>query len=208
MNEEKVYGGNNIKRQTGILLLLVVLLLSGCTGGKSGSGLTIAPYSVSEEEQALISKTGVGAIEYFKLDGKLAENEDLQFFMETYKDGKLTDDQVYSYGQVEKEFNQVLISFGVDQQEHQITFLNGFEDGLTERVEEIEGVSASSFTSFIEKKKKLIKNEDVYLTAWIGTKGSTLEGISLNEDGTLPDDLEGADAGYVFKMRWTDYKEE
>ncbi|RIW32713.1 hypothetical protein D3H55_12590 [Bacillus salacetis] len=196
-----------MKGQTGLLLAVFVLLLSGCEAAGGRSTLTIEPYSLSESEQELISRTGVDGIQFFKLDGKLAEKEDLQFSMEIYKDGRLTDDVVYTRGQVEKEFNQSLVSYGINQGDEQITFLNGINGGMMEQVESIEGVRGSSFTSFIDEKTELVKDEAVYLTAWTGTKGSLLEGVSLNDEGTL-DGMEHIDTGYVFKMTWTNGMEE
>ncbi|WP_409252593.1 hypothetical protein V1502_01175 [Bacillus sp. SCS-153A] len=198
-----------MRYRMGFLLLLFSLLLVGCADEKGGSGtISIMPYSLSEEEQGLISKTGVDSIQFFKLDGTLAEGEDLQFSMEVYKDGKLADDQVYAYGQVEKEFNQALLSYGVDRQDNNIIFLNGFDNGLTESKEELPEIGMSSFTSFLNEKQHLVKDEPLYLTMWIGTNGNELAAIGLEEDGTLSDEIEGADAAYVFKVTLTDYGEE
>lgn len=148
------------------------------------------------------------AIQFFKLDGKLAAEEDLQFAMEIYKDGVLTEDQVYIKGQVEKEFNEDLISFGFNRQENELFLLSGMVNGLLENSHDVEGIDSSSFTSFINDEKKLVKDEAVYLGSWIGSKGNELEGLSINEDGSLSDNVQTADAAFVFKVMLTDYEKE
>ncbi|WP_421382783.1 hypothetical protein ACOJQI_01200 [Bacillus salacetis] len=196
-------------RRLGGLLILFLVLLAGCAGVKDeGSTISIKPHSLSEEEEILISKTGVDGIQFFKLDGTLEEVEDLQFAMEIYKDGKLVDDRVYTHGQVEKEFDQALISYGIDRQDNKITFLNGIINGLIEQTEDVDGVQASSFTTLLNEKKKLVKDEAVYLTAWVGTSENGMEAVSINEDGALSDDIESAEIGYVFKVTLTDYGKE
>ncbi|TYR73339.1 hypothetical protein FZC79_18985 [Rossellomorea vietnamensis] len=196
-----------MKRPAVLLTLLIVVLLSACSE-KTSSNISIKPYTLSEEEQNLISKTGVDAILFFKLDGKLAEEEDLQFAMEIYKDGVLTEDQVYIKGQVEKEFNEDLISFGFNRQENELFFLNGMVNGLLENLHDVEGIDSASFTSFINDERKLAKDEAVYLVSWVGSKGNELEGLSINEDGSLSDDVKTADAAFVFKVMLTDYEKE
>jgi hypothetical protein len=196
-----------MKRPAVLLALLIVVVLSGCSE-KDSSNISIKPYTLSEEEQNLISKTGVDAILFFKLDGKLAEEEDLQFAMEIYEDGVLTEDQVYIKGQVEKEFHEDLISFGFNRQENELFFLNGMVNGLLENSHDVEGIDSSSFTSFINDEKKLVKDEAVYLGSWIGSKGNKLEGLSVNEDGSLSDGVKTADAAFVFKVMLTDYEKE
>ncbi|EDL64191.1 hypothetical protein [Bacillus sp. SG-1] len=199
-----------MRKRAGCLLLLFVILLSGCADGKDGSSnISIKPYSLSEKEQVLINKTGVDAIQFFRLDGTLAEVEDLQFSMEVYKDGKLTEDHVYARGQVEKEFNQTILSYGFDRKDNQVIFLNGFDNGLSEMTEELGEIDMSSFTSFLNEKKKLVKDESMYLTAWIGTSENEMgRTVALKEDGTLSDEIVGAEAAYVFKVTLTDYGKE
>jgi hypothetical protein len=198
-----------MRRQMGLLVLFFILLLAGCVGGKEGnSAVSIKPYSLNQDEQVIISKTGVDGIQFFKLNGTLAEEEDLQFAVETYKDGELTDDHVYTNSQVEKEFTQALISYGYDRQEDELIFLNGIVNGLLEQTYNVEGIDSSSFTSFLNEKKHLIKDEEVYLAAWIGSKGNMLAVPSIYEDGTLSEDMKDTDLAYVFKVTLTDLKEE
>ncbi|WP_113927657.1 hypothetical protein [Bacillus sp. P14.5] len=196
-----------MKRTAVFLAVLTAFLLNGCTE-KDSNDISITPYPLSEEEQTLISKTGVDAIQFFKLNGELSENEDLQFAMETYKDGVLAEDQIYTKGQVEKEFNEDLISFGFDRQDNDLIILNGMVNGLLENQHDIEGMDSSSFSSFISEKTKLVKDEAVYLVSWIGSKGNALEGLSINEDGSLSESVKMADTAYVFKIILTDYKKE
>jgi hypothetical protein len=43
------------------------------------SKLTVEPYELSEKEVQLVSKTGTGTIEYFKLNGKFDKGDVLAF---------------------------------------------------------------------------------------------------------------------------------
>ncbi|KXH81725.1 hypothetical protein [Sporosarcina sp. HYO08] len=67
------------------LYVILILLLGGCAEagkGKASSNrkITIEPYTMSEKESLLVSKTGVGHIEFFQLNGTLAEDDDLQIW--------------------------------------------------------------------------------------------------------------------------------
>ena len=47
---------------------------------------------MSEKERLLISKTGVEQIEFFKLNGTLKEEGDLQFSVEVFEKGKFKEE--------------------------------------------------------------------------------------------------------------------
>lgn len=82
------------------LLLLLLLLLSGCTG-KGGA----------------IDKTGVGSIEYFKLDGKVDKGSVLAFSIETWEKGKRINDEMKSWGTHDDgTYKDVMVSFGTNVQ--------------------------------------------------------------------------------------------
>ena len=81
------------------LIIIFTLLLTGCAGVEkvkpvakekfpSNMKITIESYNMSEKENLLISKTGVGHIEFFKLNGTSNEDADLQFSVEVYENGK------------------------------------------------------------------------------------------------------------------------
>ncbi|MEK5332668.1 hypothetical protein [Lysinibacillus sp. FSL W8-0992] len=98
--------------------VILIFLLSGCAGGEKditslNSKITIESYNMSEKESLLISKTGVENIEFFKLNGTLSEEDDLQFSVEVYKKGKLEEELLKSSGTIEKNYQDSFISFGV-----------------------------------------------------------------------------------------------
>ncbi|MEO4054726.1 hypothetical protein [Solibacillus sp. CAU 1738] len=73
------------------LFIIFTLLLTGCASvekpvenekSPSNTKITIESYNMSEKERLLISKTGVEQIEFFKLNGTLKEDDDLQFSVE------------------------------------------------------------------------------------------------------------------------------
>lgn len=79
------------------LFIMLILLLTGCVGVEkekplSNAKITIKPYNMSKKESLLISKTGVGQIEFFKLNGTLKEDDDLQFSVEVFENGKFKEE--------------------------------------------------------------------------------------------------------------------
>lgn len=197
------------KSMAGILLLFFAAFVTGCSEDQQNSAdLSVEHRTLNEEEKVLISKTGIEGIEYFELNGTLAEGDDLPFSVEIYKNGKLVEDNVYTYGESEKDFNQAIISHGYKKRENTIDFFNGMVNGLSETHYDSEGVGAWSFTSLLNEKTELVKDKDVYLAAWIGTKDNELSSVSVDGDGSLSDSIEEADIAYVFKITLTDAREE
>ncbi|WP_456272704.1 hypothetical protein [Bacillus sp. AK031] len=197
------------KRAAALLMVILTAFEAGCSEEQEeGSQLTIEPHPLSEEENTLISKTGIDGIEYFDLNGKLGEGDDLEYSVDVYKKGLLTDEGASSFGQVEKEFDHALVSFGYNKGEEKVDFFIGSMDGLLETYEEAKGVGAWSFTSLLNEKVSIVKDRSVYLAAWIGTEGSGLRTVGIEEDGSLSDGIEEADLAYVFKVTMTDMREE
>ena len=73
------------------LFIIFILLLTGCAGVEKekplekeksplNTQITIESYNMSEKENLLISKTGVGQIEFFKLNGTPKEDDDIAVF--------------------------------------------------------------------------------------------------------------------------------
>jgi hypothetical protein len=197
------------KRAAGILLVILTAFAAGCSGEKEeDSQLTIEPHPLSEEEKTLVSKTGIDGIEYFDLNGKLDEGDDLEFSVDIYKEGQLTDEGASSFGQIEKEFENALISFGYNKGEEEVDFFIGSMDGLLETYDETKGIGAWSFTSLLNEKVNVVKDRSVYLAAWIGTEGSELRTVGLDEDGSLSDGIDEADLAYVLKVTMMDMGKE
>lgn len=68
---------------------------------------------MSEKERLLINKTDVSQIEFFKLNGFLKEEEDLQFSVEVYENGLLKNELLKTNGEIQTNYKDSLISFGI-----------------------------------------------------------------------------------------------
>ncbi|MFJ7666400.1 hypothetical protein ACIQXI_04790 [Lysinibacillus sp. NPDC097195] len=189
------------------LFIIFMLLLTGCAAQDkaiSHEQISIEPYNISEKESLLISKTGVGNIEFFKLNGTLAEADDLQFSVEVYEKGKLKEELLKSWGVIEKSYRDTLLSFGISDfnENHPFKLLSGIPSGLATTTYPI-NVTIFSFNNLIDKKITLTKNKPVYLVAWLGTSKNEL-GSAGSENGELPAGLEEAELSFVYKVLWTD----
>ncbi|MDZ5474195.1 hypothetical protein SM124_21095 [Bacillus sp. 31A1R] len=127
----------------------------------------------------LISKTGVSSIHYFVMNGKLLENDDLHYEVEIYKNGELTDQKLGSYGEIQKSFKDTLLSFGVNDlttssNKHFLDILAGQPGGLMSSSKEHE-MTAWGLSSMIDNKVTLVKDEPLYLAAWVGTTKETFQ---------------------------------
>ncbi|MEX3625889.1 hypothetical protein VVS20_26050, partial [Viridibacillus arvi] len=89
--------------------VILILLLTGCAGVEkdktsSNSKITIEPYNLSEKESLLISKSGVEHIKFFKLNGTLAEDDDLQISVEVFEKGKFKEELLKTWDDPEKNY--------------------------------------------------------------------------------------------------------
>ncbi|MCM3569412.1 hypothetical protein [Neobacillus mesonae] len=194
------------------LLIIFILLLTGCTGVEkeepsSSREITIESYTMSEKEKLLISKTGVGQIEFFKVNGALKEEDLLQFSVEEFKNGKFEKElQKSSDGPKTVKFKDSLISFGISGIEevegHTLKLLTGVPSGLV-TTDYSNHMTMSTFSRLIDKKVSLEKNKPVYLAAWAGTTQNTLRSVE-SENGELPAGIEDAETALLYKVLWTD----
>lgn len=189
--------------------IIILLLLAGCANIEKdkkfvATQLTIEPYTKSEKESLLISKTGVGNIEYFKLNGTLAEEDDLQFSVEVYKNGQLKDELLKSSGTIEKSYQNTFISFGIsDYNENRpLKLLSGIPSGLASTTYP-NSMTAFSFSNLISEQVTLTKNKPLYLVAWLGTTKNELRTVG-SENGELPTGMEEAELAFLYKVLWTD----
>ena len=73
------------------------MLLTGCTGVEKETSalnkrMTIESYNINKKEKVLVSKTGVEQIEFFKINGTLKEDDELQFSVDVFKNGKFAEE--------------------------------------------------------------------------------------------------------------------
>lgn len=195
------------------LLLLVTLLLTGCTvtgNSSSNSDLTIKPYPLSTKETLLISKTGVDQINYFELTGTLADHEDLEFFVEVYEHGAFKENILSTSGSPESKFKKHLLSFATsrslkDDDSH-MKILLGSGNSLASG-SYMHNMTGYSFSQLIGDKVQLEKNKPIYLVAWVGSTNGQLRTIG-SEKGELPEGIDEAELALLYKVVLTDHARE
>ena len=192
------------------LFIIFALLLTGSVDeakdeSPSKTNLTIESYSVSEKEKLLISKTGVQHIEYFKVNGTLKKEDDLQFSVEVYENGKFKDEGIKSLGAIETNYKDSLISFGVidnASEEPSLKLLVGIPDGLSSTTY-TNNMTGFAFTKLIGEEITLEKDKPKYLAGWFGTNTNRLRTIG-GVNGELPEEVEEYELVYLYKVLWTD----
>lgn len=172
--------------------------------------LTIEPYYLSEKESLLISKTGVELIEFFKLKGTLKEDDDLQFSVEVFENGKFKEVLLHTSIEPETKFKDSLISFGLcnleDTGQSDIKLLAGLPTGLA-TASYPNNMTSSSFSTLIDKNITLERNNPVYLSAWLGTTKIQLPSAE-SENGKLPEAIKEAELSFLYKVVWIDNERE
>ena len=209
---DKLIGGVKVRDfKRYYLFVILILLLTGC-GGKdsisSNTKITIEPYNMSEKERLLISKTDVSNIEFFKLNGTLAEDDDLQISVEVYEQGVFKEELLLTRGDSERSYKDSLMSFGMadlNDESRPLKLMSGFASGLF-TTNYSSQMTSSSFGNLISEKITLQKNKPVYLVEWIGTTKDELRSVS-SEEGELPAGIEEAELAFLYKVVWTDKEE-
>ena len=146
------------------LIIIFTLLVTGCAGidkekSPSNTKITIEPYNLSDKERLLISKTDVGRIEFFKLNGTLNKEEDLQFSVEVFENGKFKEELLQTWDAPEISYNESLISFGINnttEEDHTVKLINGVPSGLATTYYPA-NMTSSSFGKLINEKMTLEK---------------------------------------------------
>lgn len=192
------------------LFMIFTLLLTGCTDAErkissSNNKITIEPYGLSEKESLLISKTDVGHIEYFNLNGSLKEEDDLQFSVEVYENGKFKEELLKSWDEPETNYKDSFLSFGIsdiDDENHTFKLINGIPSGLA-TTKYSNNMTSASFSRLVGSKVTLEKNKPVYLVVWQGTTNNELHSVG-SENGELPEGLEETELAFLYKVLWTD----
>ena len=207
----QLQGGSKMRHFKGYCFLIVfALLLTGCAGEEkekspSNTKLTIESYNMSDKETLLISKTGVEQIGFFKLNGTLKEEDDLQFSVEVYEKGKFKEELLKTMGETEPKFKDTLISFGISDngdEDNTIKLLNGVPSGLATTIYS-NNMTGYSFTNLVDEKVTLEKNKPIYLAAWLGTTNYSLSS-AIGGNGVLPSGIEESELGFIYKVLWTD----
>jgi hypothetical protein len=189
-----------------LIILMLLFSLNGCSN-IDNSEIRITPYELSNDEKLLLEKTGIIDIAYFTIDGKLQENEDIHYEVEIYKDGRLTAEKVSSYGEVKRELNDDIISFGVNNltsttKGQEAILLAGQPDGLISTSKE-HAMTGSTFSLLVDEEITLSKDSPVYLAAWGGTTKNHLEGMGVS-GGKLPEQIQNQELAFVYKVTLVD----
>ena len=192
------------------MFIIFTLLLTGCVGVEkekppSNAKITIEPYNMSEKESSLISKTGIEYIEFFKLEGTLKEEDDLQFAVELYENGKFKETLLNTSNEPKAKFKDSLISFGISNgwdNNSSLKLVTGTPSGLVTK-NYSNNMTSSSFSTLVGKKITLEKNKPVYLAAWIGTTKHGLHSVD-SKNGKLPEDIKEAEIAMLYRVLWTD----
>lgn len=192
------------------LFVILILLLTGCVGVEkdktsANTKITIEPYKLSEKESLLISKSGVEFIEFFKLNGTLAEDDDFQISVEVYEQGEFKEELLKTWGDPEKNYKDCLISFGIsdfNDENPPLKLLSGIPSGLV-TTNYSNNMTSSSFSNLIGEKVTIKKNKPGYLAAWIGTTKDELRSVG-SENGELPAGIEEAELAFLYRVIWTD----
>lgn len=182
--------------------------MAGCSflspEGPSNATLSIKPYTLSEHEGLLLTMADIP--QFFTVNGKIAENEDLNYSVEVYHKGRLKEEFLLTSSSLDKRFEGELISFNVaelDEGHAKITL--SYPSGSTSTTYLIEVASlARSFGNLVGTDSTLLKDKPIYLAAWVGTKGSMLRSVLPSEDSGLPERLDTYDIALLYKVVWTD----
>ena len=185
-------------------------MLTGCAGvekekSPSNMKITIESYNMSEKERLLISKTGVEQIEFFKLNGTLKEEGDLQFSVEVFEKGKFKEELLKTWDGPKTKYKDSLISFGISDirdEDHSLKLINGIPSGLS-TTNYSNNMTSSSFSKLVGEKVTLEKNKPVYLAAWLGTTKSELSSGG-GENGEIPSGIEKTELAFLYKVLWTE----
>ena len=191
------------------LFIIFAMLFTGCAGVDkekplSNGNRSINPYNMSEKERLFISKTGVEQIEFFKLEGELKEDEDLQFSVEVYEKGKLKEELLTTQDELNTKFEDSFISFGISNINNENTSLKliaGTPFGLA-TTNYSNNMTSFSFNKLVGKKVTLEKNKPVYLVAWVGTTKNELRSVG-SENGELPTSIEESEVALLYRVLWT-----
>jgi hypothetical protein len=195
------------------LFIIFTMLLTACAGVEkekplSNKNLTIKPYQLSEKESLLISKTGVRQIEFFKLNGTLKKDDDLQFSVEVFENGKFKEELLKTSDEPGTKFKDSLISFGINDKEnegHSLKLIAGIPSGLASTNYSKNNMTISSISLLVDKKVTLEKNKPVYLAAWLGTTKNSLSSIE-SDNGELPKGINEVEIAILYKVLWTDHE--
>ncbi|MHC8515911.1 hypothetical protein [Sporosarcina sp. ITBMC105] len=192
------------------IVWMSIFLLAGCSfmspKDSTDATLSIKPYTLSEHEELLLSMAGANNPQFFTVNGKIAENEDLTYSVEVYHKGKFKEELLLTSSTQDKHFDGKLISFTVTElDEENVAIKLSYPSGSTSITYPIEvGSLARSFGNLVISDSTLHKDKPIYLAAWVGTKGSTLFTFAPSKDSGLPERLETYDIALLYKVVWTD----
>lgn len=191
--------------------LICLLFVAACSNSEveqkpAKSGLTIEPYTLSDKEQALISKTGTDGIEFLLLNGSIKDSEDIVYELVKFQNGKNEEVLMSSSGSMNKDFKSEYISFAYNELLNQDTMevVLGMPGGASSTDVE-QKMSSWTTGPILDEKTELKKNKPVYVAGWAGTTSNQMRGLSSAEsDGQLPLGVKEAELAYLYRVELVD----
>lgn len=187
---------------------LLIVLLVGCSTSEANSekdSLTIKPEELSKEEEELIRHTGIDFIEFFELNGKLKQTDELKYSFVVYKNGKYERDLIRSFGAMEDTYEQERLSFSLKTIEEEAAFSIGFNSGNATSGYDIPNtINAWSFARNIHEEYTLQKGKPVYAAYWLGTSKNSLRSVGSENPTEVPESVKEAELAVLFKVELID----
>jgi len=183
-----------------------MIFFAGCSFSNDDvNEITIEPYQLNEEEQKLVSITGVN-MNFFKLNGSLKENEDLNLYIQEYKNGEPSNFKMLTELRTENtSFDNETISIGynsfsLEGNESLYNWIIGSPSGSSSATSYVKNIKSSSFLTTISEKVNLKRNEPVIIGIWGGTKNGLIPTGLVSGNGELSEDFQKIDVAYVFMI--------
>ncbi|WLR51186.1 hypothetical protein LC040_18805 [Bacillus tianshenii] len=195
-------------------LVLLLILTTACSNTEetekqeekvmNETSVTVEPYALSDKEQLLVSKTGIDYSEFFLLNGKVANTENIIYELVEFKNGGNEKVIMSSQGNPE-EYKDELLSFVTNTlpTNNQMEMILGTPGGSSGT--DVSPIM-SSWTSgkLLEDKVKLAKEKPLYIAGWAGTSKNSLRGLSSAANGELPQGVKEAEVAYLYRLRLVD----
>ncbi|GKV57471.1 hypothetical protein NCCP2222_34180 [Sporosarcina sp. NCCP-2222] len=100
-----------------LIAFISIFLLAGCSfqspKDPTGETLSIEPYTLSEQEALLLSMSGATIPQFFTVNGKISEDEDLKYSVEVYHGGKFKEELLVTSSTLDKQFKGEFIAFSI-----------------------------------------------------------------------------------------------
>lgn len=183
------------------LLLAMVLVLTGCFGGKS---ITLTQRIVTEEEQQLIYSAGGTEALHFTSEDSLPPGKAINLSIEHYEQGQLTGTLAEMTWKGTEEKELPLIGFGVqtsNEDPQDRVLFSGPEGRLQPELEAMPG--GSTLLPGFEGELKLKQGESAYLAYYIVSATGRVQAHKLTDEEELAR-LQSYDRCLLMKAEWVE----